>query len=134
MCRVFATKGARRFDWCRLAPGRERCAGLDDALAWADCTIHAEHDAGDHVIVVGRVPTSTPATASHCLFGGRYRRLALRPERLSDNGQVAFDGTAVTIHRLGERRLRRGRGSTVRAVRAFARRRRDTAPAHRRGL
>ena len=28
---------------------------LDGALAWIDCTIDAEHDAGDHVIVVGRV-------------------------------------------------------------------------------
>ena len=28
---------------------------LDDALAWIDCTLHAEYDGGDHTIVVGRV-------------------------------------------------------------------------------
>ena len=28
---------------------------FDDALAWIDCKIHAIHEAGDHVIVVGAV-------------------------------------------------------------------------------
>jgi 3-hydroxy-9,10-secoandrosta-1,3,5(10)-triene-9,17-dione monooxygenase reductase component len=28
---------------------------FDDALAWIDCRIHAVHQAGDHVIVVGEV-------------------------------------------------------------------------------
>ena len=28
---------------------------LDEALAWIDCSIEAEHDGGDHIIVVGRV-------------------------------------------------------------------------------
>jgi len=28
---------------------------LDGALAWIDCRHHAEHDGGDHTIVVGRV-------------------------------------------------------------------------------
>jgi 3-hydroxy-9,10-secoandrosta-1,3,5(10)-triene-9,17-dione monooxygenase reductase component len=28
---------------------------LDEALAWIDCSIEAEHEGGDHIIVVGRV-------------------------------------------------------------------------------
>ena len=28
---------------------------LAGAVAWVHCTVEAEHDAGDHVIVVGRV-------------------------------------------------------------------------------
>jgi flavin reductase (DIM6/NTAB) family NADH-FMN oxidoreductase RutF len=28
---------------------------LDDALAWLDCRVHAEHDGGDHTIFVGEV-------------------------------------------------------------------------------
>ena len=28
---------------------------LDDVLAWVDCSASRPHDAGDHVIVVGRV-------------------------------------------------------------------------------
>jgi flavin reductase (DIM6/NTAB) family NADH-FMN oxidoreductase RutF len=51
----------------RARPGADRLAGLDieatptgvrwvrDALAFLDCTLDAEHAAGDHTIVVGRV-------------------------------------------------------------------------------
>jgi flavin reductase (DIM6/NTAB) family NADH-FMN oxidoreductase RutF len=28
---------------------------LEGAVAWLDCTVHATHDGGDHLIVVGRV-------------------------------------------------------------------------------
>ena len=28
---------------------------LDDALAWLECTLRGEHDAGDHVVVFGEV-------------------------------------------------------------------------------
>jgi 3-hydroxy-9,10-secoandrosta-1,3,5(10)-triene-9,17-dione monooxygenase reductase component len=28
---------------------------LEDALAWADCTLHAEYDGGDHTIFVGLI-------------------------------------------------------------------------------
>ncbi len=28
---------------------------LADVLAWVDCVVEAEHEAGDHLIVVGRV-------------------------------------------------------------------------------
>ena len=36
-------------------PGRTGSPILEDALAFVDCETVAEHDAGDHVIVVGRV-------------------------------------------------------------------------------
>ena len=36
-------------------PGRTGSPILEDALAFVDCETIAEHDAGDHVIVVGRV-------------------------------------------------------------------------------
>ena len=53
---VFAAhheEASRRF----AARGVDRFAGpaLDDAVAWIECTISAEHDAGDHLIVVGAV-------------------------------------------------------------------------------
>ncbi|WP_348994704.1 flavin reductase family protein [Cobetia sp. BMC6] len=28
---------------------------INDSLHWLDCTIHAEHPAGDHLIVIGEV-------------------------------------------------------------------------------
>ncbi|STZ58547.1 flavin reductase family protein [Mycolicibacterium tokaiense] len=54
MTRRFATKGTDRFAAVGLHP-RSHGIGLDGALAWIECTIHDEHRAGDHSIVVGRV-------------------------------------------------------------------------------
>ncbi len=55
VCRLFAQKGADRFAHARFTSGRTGAPVLDDALAFVDCETEAEHDAGDHVIVVGRV-------------------------------------------------------------------------------
>lgn len=56
LCRAFAVSGADKFAGVAFdaAPvsGSPRLAG---ALAWIDCTIHAVHTGGDHLIVVGRV-------------------------------------------------------------------------------
>jgi flavin reductase (DIM6/NTAB) family NADH-FMN oxidoreductase RutF len=56
LCRGFAVPGADKFAGVAYdaAPtsGSPRLAG---ALAWIDCTIHAVHTGGDHLIVVGRV-------------------------------------------------------------------------------
>ncbi|MFI7410630.1 flavin reductase family protein [Streptomyces sp. NPDC049627] len=56
LCRAFAVSGADKFAGVvyDAAPvsGSPRLAGT---LAWIDCTIHAVHTGGDHLIVVGRV-------------------------------------------------------------------------------
>ncbi|WP_330305364.1 MULTISPECIES: flavin reductase family protein [unclassified Streptomyces] len=56
LCRGFAVSGADKFagvvyDGAPVS-GSPRLAG---AAAWIDCTIHAVHTGGDHLIVVGRV-------------------------------------------------------------------------------
>jgi 3-hydroxy-9,10-secoandrosta-1,3,5(10)-triene-9,17-dione monooxygenase reductase component len=55
VCRAFATKGVDRFAGVSHSPGPSGAPVLHDALAYVDCRTEAEHDAGDHVIVVGRV-------------------------------------------------------------------------------
>jgi 3-hydroxy-9,10-secoandrosta-1,3,5(10)-triene-9,17-dione monooxygenase reductase component len=55
MCRLFAQKGADRFGHISYNAGRTGAPLLDDAIAFVDCETIAEHDAGDHLIVVGRV-------------------------------------------------------------------------------
>ena len=55
VCRVFATKGADRFSAVTHNRGATGAPILADALAYIDCETEVEHDAGDHVIVVGRV-------------------------------------------------------------------------------
>ncbi|WP_369247350.1 flavin reductase family protein [Streptomyces sp. R41] len=56
LCRGFAVSGADKFAGVAYdaAPvsGSPRLVG---ATAWIDCTIHAVHTGGDHLIVVGRV-------------------------------------------------------------------------------
>ncbi|WP_280891316.1 flavin reductase family protein [Streptomyces sp. LBL] len=56
LCRSFAVRGADKFAGVTHDPspvsGSPRLAGT---LAWIDCTIHAVHTGGDHLIVVGRV-------------------------------------------------------------------------------
>jgi flavin reductase (DIM6/NTAB) family NADH-FMN oxidoreductase RutF len=56
LCRAFGVSGADKFTGVAYdaAPvsGSPRLAG---AAAWIDCTIHAVHTGGDHLIVVGRV-------------------------------------------------------------------------------
>ncbi|MET9031315.1 flavin reductase family protein [Streptomyces mirabilis] len=56
LCRGFAVSGADKFAGVvyDAAPvsGSPRLSG---AAAWVDCTIHAVHTGGDHLIVVGRV-------------------------------------------------------------------------------
>ncbi|MGW3633620.1 flavin reductase family protein [Streptomyces sp. NPDC005122] len=56
LCRGFAVSGADKFAGVEYdaAPvsGSPRLAGT---AAWIDCTIHAVHTGGDHLIVVGRV-------------------------------------------------------------------------------
>ncbi|WRY97685.1 flavin reductase family protein [Streptomyces sp. NBC_00481] len=56
LCRRFAVSGADKFAGVAHDPapatGSPRLTG---AAAWIDCTIHAVHTGGDHLIVVGRV-------------------------------------------------------------------------------
>lgn len=54
--RVFATRGADKFAGVAWRPSPATGSPvLAEVLAWVDCRIEAEHPAGDHVIVVGRV-------------------------------------------------------------------------------
>ncbi|WP_329547006.1 flavin reductase family protein [Streptomyces sp. NBC_01356] len=56
LCRGFAVRGGDKFAGvvydATPVTGSPRLA---DATAWIDCTIHAVHTGGDHLIVVGRV-------------------------------------------------------------------------------
>jgi flavin reductase (DIM6/NTAB) family NADH-FMN oxidoreductase RutF len=76
--KIFATRGVDRFGQVSWRPG-SRGGGpvLHDVHAWLECTIESEHDAGDHVIVLGRVhELGLTADAGPLLFyQGRYGRL-----------------------------------------------------------
>ncbi|MFI9546968.1 flavin reductase family protein [Streptomyces sp. NPDC052016] len=75
LCRAFAVSGADKF--AGVAHDRAPASGsprLAGTLAWIDCTIHAVHTGGDHLIVVGRVEAlGTGEEAAPLLFHkGRF--------------------------------------------------------------
>jgi flavin reductase (DIM6/NTAB) family NADH-FMN oxidoreductase RutF len=55
LCRRFATAGSSK--WCGLTPKRgiDGCPLLSEAIATVECRLVAEHEAGDHSILVGEV-------------------------------------------------------------------------------
>jgi 3-hydroxy-9,10-secoandrosta-1,3,5(10)-triene-9,17-dione monooxygenase reductase component len=75
----FARKGTDKWagiDWTPTAAGSPVIA---DTLMWLDCDIWAEHEAGDHFIVIGRVNEMSPAEwhmrEPLLYFKGQYRHL-----------------------------------------------------------
>jgi flavin reductase (DIM6/NTAB) family NADH-FMN oxidoreductase RutF len=55
VCDAFARSGGNKFeglDWASAGTGSPVLEGI---LAYVDCTLEAEHDAGDHTIAIGRV-------------------------------------------------------------------------------
>ncbi|MEY2567030.1 MAG: 3-hydroxy-9,10-secoandrosta,3,5(10)-triene-9,17-dione monooxygenase reductase component [Actinomycetota bacterium] len=56
VCRTFAVSGGDKFAEVEWTPSEITGSPLlDDVLAWVDCSVVTTHDAGDHIIVVGRV-------------------------------------------------------------------------------
>ena len=77
----FARKGEDKWhgvEWQESPLGNPVIAG---SLHWLDCDIHAEHTAGDHLIVIGEVKAlnlqETPATQPLLYFKGQYCNLAV---------------------------------------------------------
>ena len=75
--RRFSARVGDRFQGVGWAAGKTGSPILHDAIAFIDCVIDAEHDAGDHVIVVGRVvDMGLPAERGPLLFWrGGYAQL-----------------------------------------------------------
>jgi flavin reductase (DIM6/NTAB) family NADH-FMN oxidoreductase RutF len=73
----FATAGADRFAGLKWEPGASGVPVVRDALATLECEIVAEHAAGDHWIVVGRVDhlRTSPGKAPLLFFAGELGAL-----------------------------------------------------------
>jgi flavin reductase (DIM6/NTAB) family NADH-FMN oxidoreductase RutF len=55
VCDVFAKTGIDKFAALKWRPGITGSPVIDGVLAYIDCDLYAEHDGGDHTIVVGKV-------------------------------------------------------------------------------
>lgn len=76
LSRRFASSDEDRFAGIAYSRGDDGVPRLEGVLARLDCRVHAIHDGGDHVIVVGAVSGATTADAAPLLyFRGAYGRL-----------------------------------------------------------
>ncbi|MET4639988.1 flavin reductase family protein [Mycetocola sp. 2940] len=75
----FARKGTDKWAGIDWSPTQAGNPVISNTLMWLDCEIWAEHEAGDHYIVIGRVHQMSPPewhTADPLLyFKGQYRHL-----------------------------------------------------------
>jgi flavin reductase (DIM6/NTAB) family NADH-FMN oxidoreductase RutF len=55
ICDAFARSGGNKFEGLSWSAGVTGSPVLEGVLAYVDCSLEAEHDAGDHTIGVGRV-------------------------------------------------------------------------------
>ena len=55
LCNQFARSGGDKFQGVDWRPGKTGAPVLADALAWVECTLDNELEAGDHTIAIGRV-------------------------------------------------------------------------------
>jgi flavin reductase (DIM6/NTAB) family NADH-FMN oxidoreductase RutF len=77
--RRFARTGTDKFAGVRWTTSPSGCPVLDDALAWVDCELLREVDAGDHLLVLASVLDLAVLSDAPPLlfFGGRFA--SLRP-------------------------------------------------------
>ena len=79
--RLFAQQGADKWRGVKWQASLLGNPVIADSLHWLDCAIHAEHIAGDHLIVIGEVKSlgvsDAEAAAQPLLyFKGQYGQLA----------------------------------------------------------
>ena len=58
----------RKFDGLAFHDEQTGSPILDDALAWIDCRLHAEHNGGDHTIFVGEVVAGDASEGGPLLY------------------------------------------------------------------
>ena len=73
----YARKGDHLLSPAHFRPGRNGAPILRNALVSFECALHATHDGGDHVIIVGRVldVSARPDGDPLLFFSGAYRQL-----------------------------------------------------------
>ncbi len=75
VCDNFAKSGIDKFSELNWRAGVTGSPIIEDVIAYIDCDLEIEHDAGDHTIAVGRVITlelSDPTSLPLLFFQGGY--------------------------------------------------------------
>ena len=83
LCARFSRALSDKWDNVPYRDGVTGCPVLEPALALMECTLYAQYDGGDHVIVVGRVEHIEKQQGENPLifFRGRYHTLGAEAVR-----------------------------------------------------
>jgi flavin reductase (DIM6/NTAB) family NADH-FMN oxidoreductase RutF len=83
LCRRFAQSHSQKWDGINYRAGSSGCPNLVEAIAIFECRIVAEHEAGDHVILLGQIEMAHADTSAEPLvfYRGAYTTL----EKKQDN-------------------------------------------------
>jgi flavin reductase (DIM6/NTAB) family NADH-FMN oxidoreductase RutF len=78
---AMARSGTDKFAGVRWGTSPLGAPRLEGAVAWLDCTVEAEHDGGDHTIVVAAVHglSAGPSARPLLYYRGQYATLATAP-------------------------------------------------------
>ncbi len=58
VCQSMASSGGDKFAGVEWRPGQLNVPILEGVLAYIECSVEAEHEAGDHTLVIGRVASA----------------------------------------------------------------------------
>ena len=90
LCMAFARSGGDKFAQFGWTASPAGTPVLDGVLGFVECELEAEHDAGDHTVVLARVlaiDVFSPDRSPLLFFRGRYGGFdEMPPERLSGPG------------------------------------------------
>ena len=88
--RFASSKIADKFEGVAWRKGPLGTPLVDDCLASFECSVHARHEAGDHVIFIGEVRHMSPGCSDHALvfYKGAYMMLAESLRKLVVEGRL----------------------------------------------
>jgi 3-hydroxy-9,10-secoandrosta-1,3,5(10)-triene-9,17-dione monooxygenase reductase component len=78
ICRALASRAQNKFDGVSYRQSSTGLPIIEEAIAWIDCDLHAVHEAGDHLIALGKVHSLDIAHPGRPLlfFQGGYGRFS----------------------------------------------------------
>ena len=96
---VFASKAPDKFEQAAWHPGSQGSPVIDGAAAWLECAMHSQVEAGDHVILIGRVIDFDHSPSNPLGFcRGSYVNFALERQAMAA-GQAAQVGAILEANR-----------------------------------
>ncbi|MDQ6697355.1 MAG: flavin reductase family protein [Actinomycetota bacterium] len=84
LSQTFAARGGDKFESVSWRPGPSGAPVLEQCVVWIECDLDAEIDAGDHLLVLGRVTGLDLARDAHALVFHRGDYTSTAAARLAE--------------------------------------------------